>query len=370
MYQSSTRNNFLDILTDPTAIAILASIAVHALIGSTLPFFTQPEKVGKKAGPTTVKVVELTPNELQRIPQVPQTPTPQVSPPVTQPVPPKTQSVAPRTTEFSTTPQSIPFSPIRTPFNGETIKPPVGSKTKITTPQKKSADPNFDPGNIFKSSPTPTKTTKISTQPPPTIKTPPNPKLKTATQTDDDGGDNPTTTPNNPTTPQPPPSEGTTKPPASSSDTPTIKPVTPPFDNPTGGSASPGIEQTAAAQERKYLEKYPGIKSYGVKELKQPYPQGSICPKTQQLVVVYMVAYDKVPENQNNDILGNITPDSLDNTAFVSEDTPENQKLILIAKDAAITAANSEDRNRPAEDKGKKVLYRYKVSFDPETCKK
>lgn len=110
MYQSSTRNNFLDILLDPTAIAILASIVLHATIGASLPFFTQPEKEGKKVGPTTVKVVELTPSELQRIPQAPPTPAPQVLPPVTQPTPASSPAVAPvRTPQFSTAPQTIPF---------------------------------------------------------------------------------------------------------------------------------------------------------------------------------------------------------------------------------------------------------------------
>jgi hypothetical protein len=81
MYQSSPRKNFLDILIEPTSIAILGSIALHALLGASLPFFTQLEKEIKKADPGTVKVVELTPNELQRIPQAPPIPAPQIAAP-------------------------------------------------------------------------------------------------------------------------------------------------------------------------------------------------------------------------------------------------------------------------------------------------
>ena len=68
MSQSITRNNFTDILLDPTTIAVVGSIAVHAIFAANLALFTQPAKELKKPGPGTVKVVELTPSELQRIP--------------------------------------------------------------------------------------------------------------------------------------------------------------------------------------------------------------------------------------------------------------------------------------------------------------
>jgi outer membrane biosynthesis protein TonB len=139
MYQSSTRKNFLDILLDPTAIAILGSIALHATIGATLPFFTQPDKAGTN-GPTTVKVVELTPNELQRIPQAPPTPSPQVLPPVTQPTTaPSSQATPPSTPEFSTSPQTIPFpSIVGTPQQKKVVpkpKPKPASKQQKATAQ-------------------------------------------------------------------------------------------------------------------------------------------------------------------------------------------------------------------------------------------
>ena len=78
MYQSAPRKNFLDTLIEPTSIAILGSIALHAILGASLPFFTQLEKEVKKSEPGTVKVVELTPTELQRIPQAPRIPAPEI----------------------------------------------------------------------------------------------------------------------------------------------------------------------------------------------------------------------------------------------------------------------------------------------------
>jgi hypothetical protein len=372
MYQSSTRKNFLDILTDPTAIAILGSIALHAIIGTTLPFFTQPEKEGKKAGPTTVKVVQLTPSELQRIPQVP-TPTPQ-APPVTKPAPTVRPSVAPTTPKFSTAPQTIPFSPVRTP---STSKPPSGKKE-----QKKPTSAIFDPDAVFKPTPTPTKPptkkgdtpkkTVAQQSPPP--KTQPQPKKTTAPTpqptpaTDDDGTDasttTPTTAPNtqaqqSPTSPQP-----TTTP----NPTTTTPPTTPPQTGGAGNSTG-GYVQAALSKEIEYRNKYPGLVVYTPRDLQQPYPPGIACPKTRQPpLIVYMVAFDKVPDNQNNNVLGNITPDSLDAAAFANEDTPDNRKLAVKAKDAAIVAANTADRDRPAADRDKKVLYQYRVKFDPATC--
>jgi hypothetical protein len=66
MSQSLPRNKFSDILLDPTTIAVVGSIAIHAIFAANLAFFTQPSKELKKPDPGTVKVVELTPSELQR----------------------------------------------------------------------------------------------------------------------------------------------------------------------------------------------------------------------------------------------------------------------------------------------------------------
>ncbi|AFY94484.1 hypothetical protein [Chamaesiphon minutus] len=378
MYQSSTRKNFLDVLADPTAIAILGSIALHAIIGTTLPFFTQPEKEGKKSGPTTVKVVQLTPNELQRIPQAPPTPVPQ--PPVTLPTPTTRPSVAPTTPQFSTAPQTIPFSPVRTP---NTSKPPSGKKEQTAAQQKPSTSAIFDPDAVFKPTPTPTKPpTKKGNTPKKTVaqqspppKTQPQPKKTTAPTpqpkpaTDDDGTDTSTTTPTtnpNTQTQQPPSSQ---QPNTSPDSTTTTLPTKSPQAGGAGNNSGSGYAQAALAKEIEYRNKYPGLVVYTPKDLQQPYPPGISCPKIRQPpLIVYMVAFDKVPDNQNSNVLGNITPDSLDAAAFANEDTPENRKLAVKAKDAAIVAANTADRDRPVADRDKKVLYQYRVRFDPATC--
>lgn len=128
------------------------------------------------------------------------------------------------------------------------------------------------------------------------------------------------------------------------------------------------MQKAALAREIEYLGKYPGIKVYLTKDIVKTYSSSALktaCPKTPQApIVVYMVAFDKVPDNQNNNILGNITPDVLDASVFASGDTSENQKPIAIAKDAAISAANTADRDRPSEDRGKQVLYRYRVQLN------
>lgn len=83
-----------------------------------------------------------------------------------------------------------------------------------------------------------------------------------------------------------------------------------------------------------------------------------------------MVAFDKVLDNPDNNILGDITAESLDASVFTNDGTPEGIKLGGLAKDFAISEVKKSDRNRPIEDKGKPVLYSYKVKFDPTTCKK
>ncbi len=389
MYQSSTRNNFLDILLDPTAIAILASIALHATIGASLPFFTQPEKEGKKVSPTTVKVVQLTPSELQRIPQAPPAPTPQVLPPVTQPIPSPRPSVAPvRPPQFSTAPQTIPFSPIRGAFDGVTIKPPAGNKQQPVKPQKTPIAPIFDPESIFKPTPKPSKppiqkgiTAKPSTQPSPSTKKPlakKSPAADTPTPqpnavTDDDGGEQtPTTSGSSPTNQAQQP--GGTLQPSRPTLTPAPAPLTPPSDGSAGGGNGGfyGKYAIAAAKRlQQYIEANPGIKLYDRKLLSQSYPPGVPCSKVKQPpFIVLMVAFDKVPENQEDNILGESTAQPIDKPYVAGDrDTPENRKLGDLAVNAALYDANRADRDRPAADKGKRVLYQYRVQFDPATCK-
>lgn len=386
MYQSSTRNNFLDILLDPTAIAILASIALHATIGASLPFFTQPEKEGKKVGPSTVKVVELTPSELQRIPQAPPVPKPQVLPPVTQPIPAQRPAVAtPRPPQFSTAAQTIPFSPIRAPFDGVTIKPPQGNKQQKATPQKQPIAPIFDPDAIFKPTPTPSKSPipkasnpKPSTQPTPTPTTSPVTKKTTTVAptpqpsiaTDDDGSDPATTTTPSPTLPPKAQQSGGTP---TSAPTPTIAATIPPTTPTPSGTGVPGgtglygkYTRAANAQLLAYLQKYPNIKQYPPKQLPpQQYKSASPCPKVKQPpFIVLMVAFDKAPGGLDGNILGNTTSPLLnDEKPYITGDpaTLENENLMKIATTAGFAAATEADKTRPEADKGRPVLYQYRV---------
>ena len=83
-----------------------------------------------------------------------------------------------------------------------------------------------------------------------------------------------------------------------------------------------------------------------------------------------MVAFDKVPENAENNILGESSAPSIDKPYVAGDrDTPENKKLAEIAATEALYDANKSDQNRLAADKGKRVLYQYRVQFDPESCK-
>ncbi len=393
MYQSSPRTNFLDALLDPKAIAILASIALHASIGASLPFFTQPEKEGKKAGPTTVKVVELTPSELQRIPQIPQAPTvpaPQASPPVAQPTTaPVKPAIAPSTTpQFSTAPQAIPFSPIRLPKEVTSPKPLSGKKKEQAARQKQANTPNFDPEDIFKPSPTPSKSPipkgavkpkTVVMQPSPQKTTPPT-KPKTATSPttqvslppDDDGG-------NKPPTSTPVPVPGKTQQPAgipATTTTPTSTPkpqsTTQSSGDPTGDNSNSGFygryQQVAANRLLKYKRDIPELVIYPPQTIIQPYPPKTKCTKTKQSpFIVYVVAFDKVPLSRPDDILApSLTPAIDDPSIYGNKDDEDlYRKMFGVASEAATTA----DKNRPIADRGKRVLYQYKVQLDPATCK-
>jgi hypothetical protein len=389
MYQSSPRKNFLDILIEPTSIAILGSIALHAIIGASLPFFTQLEKEVKKAEPGTVKVVELTPNELQRIPQAPPTPAPQIATPP--PVVPNPQAATPPSTPpISPNSPTIPFSPIRIPLEKLNPKPSKGKKEQQAIPQKQPTAPIFDPNITFNPTPKPTKSPEkkaTTTKPTPIPKPAPIPikkKPKVAivnpiptVDSDDDGGNLQPTKP------------------ATDSSTQVQKPVNTPPASTTNSTRPAGQSGTqpsgtldsdsnrfppfygrhaaaALARLEQYERAYPGIIKILPKSVSQPYPAGTVCPKIKETpFIVLMVAFDKVPEQKEGNLLGDSSAPSIDEPYVAADrDTPENRKLAELAVNTAIYEANKADQNRSPADKGKKVLYQYRVQFDPTTCKR
>ncbi len=374
MDRSSTRKNFLDILTDPTTIAIIGSIALHATIGAILPFLTQPDKAATKDGPTIVKVVQLTPNELQRIPQAPQTPqvpTPQVS---AKPTAPTRPTATAANTKFSTAPQTIPFSPQR-PSDGTIFKPPTPTKKQTAVPQKQPVAPDFDPENVFKPKKTATKPSPQVSPPvkiKPVKKTKPSPTPDLDTATDDNGGDNPPMA-----DPSPNPNSQAQQPPATPKPTPTPTPTTTPTPQPSGtptgnnGGFYGKYTDAALKQLSSYMTEY-GVKDpYPSKTIALNYPQGMLCEKEKQTpFIVLMAVLDKVPENPDEAILGSIKADGLKIKTFTDRDTPQQQKLGEIATKSAIEALKIADSSRPEKDKGKRVIYQYLVKFDPTTCKK
>jgi hypothetical protein len=382
MYQSSARKNFLDILSDPTAIAILASIALHAAIGATFPFLTPPEKAGTKAGPTTVKIVELTPSELQRIPQAP-TPKP-VAPPVTKTVPVKRPTAPPpRTPQSATSLPAIPFSPFGNPAATATPKP---AKNKQPKPLQKPAQPVFDPNIFTEPKPAKSPVAKV-TKPKPVVKPTPaakpqpqQPKVATSPSPQPDqpmdwngDGQEPATPAT--TTPQAQKPNVTPQPSATPTVTPTTQPTAQPTGDPNGNSAGNGFygKYTDAAinQLQLYMKEF-GVKDpYPSKTIVRSYPQGALCGKDKQTpFIVMMTVFDKVPDNVDAAILGNSSASALKISTFKDRDTPEQQKLAEIATRAALEEASKADQNRPAKDKGQRVIYQYRVEFDPATCKK
>ncbi len=382
MYQSSTRRNFLDILLDPTAIAIVGSLALHAILGAGLPLFAQLEPAGKKAAPTTVKVVELTPTELQRIPQAPPVPTPQVLPP-TRPVPPSSPTAAPPRTTFSTAPQTIPFSPLR-PTDGTIFKPPTAGKPKAVPP-KKPVSSLFDPNAIFQTptqtqkpkiqkSPTPKPSPSVTTPPPAkkSVTPPPAKKLVTPppnSQTDNDGGNLPPTKippTKNPNPQAQQPSAQTT--PANTPPT-NPQPNQPPNDLNSGSGFYGAYTQAAIKRLIKYQQDIPGLVVYQKGVLKVDYPAKSACSKVKPSpYIVYMVAFDKVAEILPNDITGESLTQTVDKSTIFGD--RGNDELFKQAISKAIEAATTADQSRPVADKGKRVLYQYRVEFNPASCKK
>ncbi|HEY9836747.1 MAG TPA: hypothetical protein V6D27_07600, partial [Vampirovibrionales bacterium] len=67
MSYSLPKNSLIDFLSQPTVVAVLASVGIHGLVGVSwdrLPFSS-----GKEPNPwTTVDLVNLTPEEISRLP--------------------------------------------------------------------------------------------------------------------------------------------------------------------------------------------------------------------------------------------------------------------------------------------------------------
>jgi hypothetical protein len=386
MVRSYPRNNFLDILRDPLTVTMMASIALHAAIGALLlPMITRAQPEGKKAEPGTVKVVELTPNELQRIPQVP-TPTPaQITlPPVYQPSPP----VAPTIPKYSTT---IPTSPIRTPTPTPT-KSPKGNKNP---PEKKSAAPtvDFNP-EIFTNpspSPKPSKSpakkgeiSKPSPQPTPSIK-PLRPNKKTTTKavispkpspdinTDDDGGG------------EQPSNSAPAKQPTKTSQNPTTTPTTQPSGSPnpapsgsqpapTGGKGGDDyygdLADQVTEQLKKYKEKYKGIVDIKLARKVISYPDNFPCSNIKKTpYIIYTPVFGPVPQNQDPN-LGSTTAEVEDGKVFTYKESGTEELSILATRKATEEAVKAES-NRSEDNKSKFVVYSIRVEFEPPAnCKK
>lgn len=403
MARTFPRNNITNILGDPLLVTALSSIALHALFAAyLLPYLTKPEPAGKRTEPNTVKVVELTPTEVQRIPRAPEPqPTPTPAQPALPPVYQPSQPVAPTAPKVTTSPV-IPTTPVRKPSpKAKTTPKTVGTPPIVApTPSKGGIfDPSaFDP----KPSPKPTKTpapktpakkvTRPKPSPTPTVKpsvkpAPPKqqqpatktpipvaPKPTVGANTDDDGGEQGSPTP------QSTPPANTGQPQAKPTVTPTnsrsgaggAAGSSAPSANESGGGSFYGkYAQVAIQRLRKYQQDNPGIKTYQPQLLSQNYPAGVPCRKVKQPpFIVLMVAFGKVPQGQNSEILGETTAPSIDRPYVAGDsDTPDNRKLAQVAADAALYAANKADQNRAEADKDKPVLYQYRVQFDPNSCK-
>lgn len=398
MAQTFPRNHFLEILRDPLAMTILSSIALHALLGAyLLPFITRPQPEGKKTEPNTVKVVELTPSELQRIPNTPvPLPTPRATQPTLPPVYQPSQPVAPKAPKVAPTPV-IPTTPVRTP----TPKAPTAAKSRSTPSPSTGGifDPSAFPTNPFDPvlTPQPTKppakkgvTVKPKPKPKPKLTpsidpasrkpTPPakkssatpKPTIPVASSTDDDGGEQGSAIVQPTRTPKPNQQSG------SPATTPAASPN--PSSTPNQPSNSAGAEigsqlkyiQAANARINKYKQDHPGIVEKQL-SLKLKYPPNSQCNSkiTQLPLFIFLIAFDKVPKNQNRDVLGESTAPSMDEiSVFGSQNSPENKKLAKFATEAALYEANKVDQTRAEIDKDKPVLYKYQINFDSTSCQK
>jgi hypothetical protein len=387
MYQFSTRKNFLDILLEPTSLAILASIALHGLIAANLAMLFPPEKPGKTADPGLVKVLELNPNEIQRIPQAPQTsvqplaPTPlfpDVLPPLDEPITTVPSPTATEPGKITTTPKVVPSTPQRTTPTAK----PSPSQSSIAQKQP-SAPQQFDPNPFPSKSPTPKGNINSPTpKPSPSFLPSPSPK-PTPTQSpssspggggntgnDSNQGDNNSPSGSSPS-PQPTNSPTTSPNPVNSSN---------PSPNGTqGGSNSTttttrvegDYQQKALAKTIEFQRKYPGIKVQRPVSLKLSYPAGTPCSgvKSAQFIV-YMVAFDR--SKQQDDVLGGGSiSDPIDKAVIGKIEGKANngEALGTIALQKAIEQVQESDNQRSELDRSQQVLYQYKVQYDASSCK-
>lgn len=377
------------------------------MLGAGLPFFTQLEKTGKQAEPGTVKVVELSPSELQRIPQSPPIPTPQILPSVTQSIPPASQSAPP---PISPNSKTVPFSPMRVPLENVTPTPTPTQKPQEVIPQRQPKPPSFNSKVSIKQKPksnqssvtnpkskpkqssasadtnlksSPTAVTTPTSTPVPTPAPTQSPKILTvplpsssSIPTGNDGGDTPPTTPTrNPQAQSPAGSGSQTSVPAKSTSASPSSAQSP--TNSTGNGSSNagdygGYTQAVAARTSNYVNKYPNIKPYLLKSLVLKYPPDTPCPNTKRPpFIILMVGFDKVPQNQDGNILGDNTSQPLDNkkSYFGDRQILDSTDLLDKSVTAGFAAATEAEKNRPEADRSLPVLYYYKVQFDPATCK-
>jgi hypothetical protein len=377
MVRSYSRNNFLDILRDPLAVTMMASIGLHAAFGAfLLPILSKVPPEGKKIETGTVKVVELTPNELQRIPQVPTpipTPASVTLPPVYQPSP----AVAP-TVPAATT---IPATPVRTPTPKTPTKPKV-TKAQPAQPTPKSSGVDFNPETFNNPSPKPTKSpggkkgeAKPSPKPTPSIK-PPQLGNKVTTKP----SVTPTPAPNTNagddrgSSPQPSPTSASTQP-----TTPSPTPTGTPNPTPGGSQSSPAngqigtfygsFAQAVTSKLQEYYDKYPDLKHIQLPAKKVAYPDKVPCSKVKQPpFVIFIPVFGKTPKNQDPNF-GSTLADSEEATVLVANAAADNKDLIDLARSIAAEVAQQADKNRAEVDKDRPVAYSTKVEFDPTTCK-
>lgn len=384
MVRSYPRNNFLDILRDPLAVTIMASIGLHAAVGAfLLPIVTKAQPEGKKIETGTVKVVELTTNELQRIPQVPTpipTPAPVTLPPVYQPSTP----VAPKVSTATT----IPATPVRTPAPKTPPKTPKVTKAQPAQPETKSSGVDFNPETFNNPSPSPKPTKspgkkgeiKPSPKPTPSIK-PPQPSKKVTTKPSttpkpspatDDGGEGGGQSSGS--SPQPSPTNASPQPTTTPSTTATGSPNSSPSGSqpaPTAGKSgtfSGTLVEAANAKLQEYYTRYPNLKSILLPPKKVAYPDKAPCSKVKQPpYIIFMPVFGKTPRNQDPNF-GSTLADSEEATVF-ADATAGNEELILLAKQIAVEQAQQADKNRAEIDKDRPVAYSIRVEFDPATCK-
>ncbi len=113
-----------------------------------------------------------------------------------------------------------------------------------------------------------------------------------------------------------------------------------------------------------YLRKYPNLKMYPPKKLLASYPLGITCSQIRQPpFILLLVVTDKVPVGE--DINLPAIPDSWIST---TDNNPVNKNLLDIVATIGMQNATKSDRERPAADRDKPVLYQYQVEFDPKSC--